>query len=208
MDPGLYAICDPAASKGPLEAVAEALLAAGPAALQLRWKDPPGTAALVEAARLLAGRCAAAKVPFLVNDRVDVAALAGAGVHLGQGDLPVAAARRQLSKGALVGVSTHTLEEVEAAVAAGADYLGFGPVFETTTKARPRAVVGLEGLAAAVAAAWPVPVVAIGGITQERAAAVAGAGARCAAVIGDVLGGDDVRGRAEALQAAFREGAR
>ncbi len=204
MDPGLYAIADLAAGAADPEALAGQLLACGPAALQLRWKDPPGAGAFLEVARRLAALSRAAGVPFIVNDRVDVAALAGAdGVHLGQDDLPLAAARRLLPPGTLVGVSTHTLAQVEAAVAEGADYLGFGPVFATSTKARPDPVVGPGGLAAAVRAAAPVPVVAIGGITLERVAEVAGTGAACAAVIGDVLGAADVAARAAAVHQAF-----
>ena len=204
MDPGLYAIADLGPQGADPEALAGALLACGPAALQLRWKDPPGAGAFLEVARRLADRCRARGIPFIVNDRVDVAALAGAdGVHLGQDDLPLAAARRLLPPGTLVGVSTHTLAQVEAAVADGADYLGFGPVFATATKARPDRVVGLEGLAAAVRAAAPVPVVAIGGLGLDTVADVAATGALCAAVIGDVLRAGDVGARAAAVHQAF-----
>jgi len=139
-----------------------------------------------------------------VNDDLEVALAAGAdAVHLGQDDMPLAEARRLAGPALRIGVSTHNLEQVAHAVAGGADYLGFGPVFPTGSKANPDPVVGLAGLAAAVAAAAPVPVVAIGGITPERAAAVAAAGARAACAISAVNRDADVRAAAAAVAAPF-----
>ncbi|RMG14029.1 MAG: thiamine phosphate synthase [Deltaproteobacteria bacterium] len=207
---GLYGILDMAtlARRGlRLRPVADALIDAGVRVLQLRWKDAPA-AALLEAARTLGSRIAARGGLFIVNDRADVAALAGAGgVHLGQTDLPVGAARRVLPASARVGVSTHNLEELRRALAAGADYVGFGPVFPTASKPNPDPVVGLEGLAEAVRLAAPVPVVAIGGITEETMPQVAGTGAAAAAVIGDLLAWGEPGARASALSAAFAAGA-
>jgi thiamine-phosphate pyrophosphorylase len=197
---GFYAILDLGllGARDPL-ALAEELLAAGPVALQLRAKEL-SPRALLPLARDLAARCRAAAIPFIVNDRADIAALSGAfGVHLGQEDLPLAAVRRAFPSLA-VGVSTHSLAQVEEALSGGADYLGFGPVFPTTTKERPDPVVGLEALSAAVrrAAQAGVPVVAIGGIRRENLHAVRGAGAEVATAISEVL-------LAPAPEAAARE---
>lgn len=153
--------------------------------LQVRLK-PRGkridTDELVRVGRMARDVCDAAGIPLVINDRVDVALIVGAdGVHLGQTDLPIAEARALAGARLLVGVSTHDLDQVRIACAAGADYLGFGPVFTTSTKANPDAVQGIEGLRAAVASST-VPIVAIGGITTAQAPAVfeAGAAAVCA----------------------------
>lgn len=116
----------------------------------------------------------------VVNDRVDLAIAAGAGgVHLGQTDLPIEDARAIAGR-LIVGVSTHDRAQVVKAVASGADYLGYGPVFATTTKANPSPVQGIAALAAACEAAGPVPVVAIGGIRSRDGIYEAGAAAICA----------------------------
>jgi thiamine-phosphate pyrophosphorylase len=199
---GFYAICDLPAAAGPEEAqgLAAKLLRGGAGALQLRHKHAPA-GVLLECARVVGPLCREAGVPFIVNDRLDVALLAGAdGVHLGQEDLPVATARR-LASGLRVGVSTHNLEQALAAAAAGADYLGFGPVFATRTKERPDPVVGLNGLRAACAAI-SVPVVAIGGLTAASAGAAIAAGAAAVAVIGAVVGAEDVEQAGREVAAA------
>ena len=159
------------------------------------------TRAFVELARALV---AAVAVPFIVNDRLDVALVAGAaGVHLGQDDLPLAAARRA-APGLLIGVSTHDPQQAAEAARAGADYLGFGPIFATATKENPDPVQGLEGLALAVQAAGNVPVVAIGGITPGHAAAIAATGAAAACAISAVNGAPDVASAARVIATAFR----
>jgi len=153
--------------------------------LQLRIKprgSPADAGELVRIARMARRICDNAGVALIVNDRIDVALAADAdGVHLGQTDLPLAAARR-ISGELWIGVSTHDLAQVRAACDAGADYVGFGPVFATTTKQHPDPVQGLSGLRAAVAEASGRPVVAIGGITAADVAEVyaAGANAICA----------------------------
>jgi thiamine-phosphate pyrophosphorylase len=171
--------------------------------LQLRIK--PGSAAdagaLVRIARMARRICDDAGAALIVNDRVDVALAADAdGVHLGQTDLPLAEARR-IAPELWIGVSTHDLAQVRAACEAGADYLGFGPVFATTTKSNPDPVQGLDALRAAVAAAGGRPVVAIGGITAAQAQAVevyrTGAHAICA--ISAVNGARDPREAARQL---------
>ena len=141
---------------------------------------------------------------LIVNDDLAAALASGAdGVHLGQDDLPLAEARQLAGDRLFIGVSTHSLAQVAAAVAGGADYLGFGPVYPTASKAQPDPVVGLDRLAAAVAVAAPVPVVAIGGITPARAVEVAAAGAHAACAISAVNRAADVRAAAAAMAAPF-----
>ncbi len=169
-------------------------------AVQLRLKDAP-TAVLVAQVKRL--RREVGDALLIVNDRVDVALAAGAdGVHLGQTDLPLADARR-IAGGLIIGISTHDLDQVAAAIAGGADYLGFGPVFATATKQNPDPVQGVAALAVAVRAAAPVPVVAIGGITPGRAAAVAATGCAAACVIASVNRAPDPASAARAIAAAF-----
>jgi thiamine-phosphate pyrophosphorylase len=204
---GLYAIADVDLLRRrglDLDATLEALAASGAPVVQLRFKEAPG-GALLEAARALVAACRRRGLVSVVNDRADVAAAAGAdGVHLGQDDLPVAAARALLPKGAVVGQSTHDLDQIEGALAMGADYVGFGPVFGTRTKSNPDPVVGTAGLAEAVRKVrGRVPVVAIGGIGLETIGAVAEAGADLAAVISDVLGHPDPGERARTVHQAF-----
>jgi thiamine-phosphate pyrophosphorylase len=206
---GYYAILDipdstlSAQSDGlALEERAGQLLAARPCCLQLRAKRL-GAAELREAALRVAPLCRAAGVPFCVNDRVDVALSVGADfVHVGQDDLPLPEVRRLCGDRLGVGLSTHNPEQARAAVAAGADYIGFGPVFGTTSKANPDPVVGLEALRA-VAAAAPVPVVAIGGIDLQTVKLVAAAGASAAAVISAVDRAPDRTAAGRAVAAAF-----
>ena len=153
------------AGRAPLD-VAAAFIAAGVRLLQVRGKALAGgeLLALVDA---VAERARPAGAAVVVNDRVDVAAAAAVGVHVGQSDLPAEVARRLLGPAALVGCSTHSLAELEPALAAPVSYVAYGPVFATATKANPDPVVGLDGLRAAArrAAAAGVPLVAIGGIT-------------------------------------------
>lgn len=141
----------------------------------------------------MAGRCREAGAIFLVNDRADVAVLSGAhGVHVGQDDLPIHAVRQLVGEG-VVGVSTHTREQVEAALQTTADYLAIGPVFATSSKGRDAGpVVGLGGVrdAAQTMESERRPLVAIGGITLDQAPAVIGAGASSVAVISDLLAPD------------------
>jgi thiamine-phosphate pyrophosphorylase len=135
---------------------------------------------------------------FILNDHADIAAAVGAdGVHLGQDDLPIAAARLILGPKALVGISTHSLEQARSAQAAGADYIGFGPIYPTRTK-DAGAVQGIESLAA-VTAAVSIPVIAIGGITRDTIGDVIRAGAGGAAVIGAVCAARDIPSAAAEL---------
>lgn len=203
MPSGLYAILDPGACgpRGPLE-TAEAILAGGCAMLQLRWKDGCDRERL-RLARALAALCARAATPFVVNDRPDLARLSGAdGLHLGQDDLDLADARAIV--GSLpIGRSCHSLAQLAAAESEGADLLALGPIFETTGKASPDPVVGLDALRAA-ARERSRPVIAIGGIDLGRAPAIAAAGAAYGAVLGGVCRAHDPQAAARALHAALR----
>lgn len=194
--PRLYAIIDPAQSSGrsPVE-VAAALLASGVQLIQLRDKQA-SSRDLYATAQQLGAYIREEGGTFIVNDRADVAVAAGAdGVHVGQDDLPVESARAILGPGKIIGYSTHVLEQVREADRSSANYIAFGPIFPTTSKANPDAVVGLEGLRAARKATRK-PLVAIGGITLENARAVIEAGADSVAVIRALVGTEDIRARA------------
>lgn len=216
---GLYAIADAttllARGIDPL-AFAAAVLETRPVALQLRAKDMTSgdTADLL---RRLLPLCRRAGVPLFANDLPEVARLAGCdGVHVGQKDATVEAARRA-APGLLVGVSTHTIAELDVALSARPTYVAFGPVFPTSSKAAPEPVVGLEGLRAARlrSLAAGIPLVAIGGITHTTAPGLVGL-ADAVAVIGALVPPptasnsaqaapvlDQVTARARALRAMF-----
>jgi thiamine-phosphate pyrophosphorylase len=197
---GLYAIV------GGAEPVAQAAAAVegGARVIQVRMKDAPSGAVLDAARRVVA--LAAGRALVLVNDRADLALLAGAdGVHLGDDDLPVTDARALLGEGLLVGRTTRTLEEARAALLAGADHVGFGPIFGTRSKALAVPPRGLDVLRE-VASGLGAPVVAIGGIDAATIAEVARAGAACAAVIDAIFGAGDPAANAARLAAAFEAG--
>jgi len=198
----LYAIVDAdvAARAGwRVPDLADAYLQAGVRILQLRAKDAPARDVLAWT-EALARRAGEAWV--IVNDRVDVALVAGTRhVHLGQDDLPVDAARALLGPAAVIGLSTHSEAQVEAACQLPIDYLAVGPVFGTQTKNTGYAPVGTALVAAArarVGTSDPMPLVAIGGITLAQAPAVVAAGADAVVVISDLLvdGAPEARARA------------
>jgi thiamine-phosphate pyrophosphorylase len=125
---------------------------------------------------------------LIINDRVDIAvALKADGVHLGQTDMPAAAARRLLGKEAIIGFSTHNIEQAKLATALPIDYLAFGPVFPTSTKENPDPIAGLEALREVCAIKGPLPLVGIGGITFLNALEVTKAGADAIALISDLI---------------------
>jgi thiamine-phosphate pyrophosphorylase len=167
--------------------IARAVLAAGVPLLQLRVKDQP-TGSFVELAREVKKLADASRASLIINDRADIAKLVGAaGVHLGQDDLAPAAARALLGAGAIIGFSTHSLAQAEAAAASGfVDYIGFGPIFATASKQNPDPVVGIGGLRE-VRSRVRLPLVAIGGITAEAIAPVLAAGADAVAMIGEIV---------------------
>ena len=188
----LYAIVD-AGDDGRRDLVrlTEDLLRGGARLLQLRCKRA-GAAAFLDAAIECQRLAARSGARLLINDRVDVALACGAdGVHLGQSDLPLAAARRLLGADRWIGISTHDVEQARAAAAGGADYIGFGPIFATPTKQTGYSPRGLGGLRS-VRAAVSLPIVAIGGIDLANAPEVVGAGADAAAMISALATARDV----------------
>jgi thiamine-phosphate pyrophosphorylase len=199
--PRLYAILDAdlASSRGLRPAdLLRIWLDAGIRLVQLRAKGLT-FGPFLEAAVSMAEACRGAGATFIVNDRADVARLAGAdGAHVGQDDLTPAEVKRIWPDIPVIGWSTHNDGQVRAGLAAPATYLAIGPVFGTTTKARPDADVGLDGVrrAAAMCRETVTPLVAIGGIGLESAAAVLEAGADAVAVISDLVSGPDAAVRA------------
>jgi thiamine-phosphate pyrophosphorylase len=188
--PRLYVILDAALITSAERYCALSLAQAGVRLLQYRNKSAPARQYL-EASRKLAEVLLPQGVSFFVNDRPDVAFLAGAtGLHVGQDDLDVEQARQVVGRDRLVGVSTHNLEQFERAAANSADYIALGPIFSTSSKANPDPVVALD-LLRKVRPLTDKPVVAIGGITLERAASVIEAGADSVAVISGILGATD-----------------
>jgi thiamine-phosphate diphosphorylase len=197
----LYLIVDPLdTGRDPVE-LARGMLAGGARLLQLRLKRIP-TGTLLETALRIRELTARAGATFIVNDRVDVARAAAAdGVHLGQEDLPVAAARRLLGPAPLIGFSTHSEAQLDAAHAGGADYLALGPIFATTSKSAADPVIGCARLRA-VRPRVAAPLVAIGGITATPACEVLAAGADAVALIAAVVRAPAVaRATAELLAA-------
>ncbi len=196
-----YAMIDAAGGHDPV-ALADTMLEAGARIMQLRLKDLPARDLLV-VARQIATRCRQHGAIFIVNDRVDIAMLAGAdGVHLGQNDLPLDAARRLAGKAMTIGVSTHTVDQARAAEAGGADYVGFGPMYAGGLKniAVGKGLNSLREMRAAV----KIPIVAIGGITEARVPEVLDAGADAAAIITDVVKAPDVGAKVRAILALAR----
>ena len=164
----------------------------------IQYRDKKGSPRqLFDASRQLAERARECHTIFIVNDRADVALLAGAdGAHLGQDDLPIELARRLLRPGMIVGSSTHSITQVEEADRSSADYVALGPIFPTQSKERPDPTVGLEGVRVARKVTGK-PLVAIGGITVENACSVIEAGADAVAVISDLLRHRDIASGAQ-----------
>lgn len=198
---GFYAVIDRAD-----EALARALVGPGRAkVLQVRVK--PATGADIWRVSTMARRvCTEFGAALIVNDRIDVAlATAADGVHLGQLDIPLEDAKRW-SERLIIGVSTHHVDQVARAVAAGADYLGFGPIYATTTKLNPDPSPGVAGLRAAVAVAGPTPIVAIGGVTPDTAPLLYQAGAAAVCAIAAVNSAADVVKAARSMGLQNRDG--
>ena len=204
VDYSLYLVADADyAPGGDLPGLVEAAVDGGVTLVQLRAKSlAPGL--FIELGRALAARLAARGVPFLVNDRVEAARACGAsGVHLGQEDMPVAEARRLLGPRATIGVSVNTAAEARRAEREGADYVGAGPAYATSTKQTDLVVLGPQGIGL-IARATTLPVVAIGGIDAGKAGELAAAGARGVAVVSAILGAPDARRAAQDLIQAFK----
>ena len=202
--PFLYPILDVAMLGGRTVGTAVAALAGGGARIvQLRAKGLPDRRLFTLAAEAVAA-AREADVLLVVNDRPDVARILGAaGVHLGQDDLPPREVRRLLPPGSIIGLSTHGLQQLDAAQDEPVDYVAIGPVFPTRTKANPDPVVGLETVGRARRRTRR-PLVAIGGITAENARSVVEAGADGVAVVSALLNADDLTEAARALLARLR----
>ncbi len=199
--PPLYAIIDAALLKTSELSFAEMMAESGVELLQYRNKRATSrelfAASQSISARLSAIARAGSYSPrFIINDRADIAVFVNAqGVHMGQEDLSVADARAVVGPDRWVGISTHTLQQLDAADKSSADYIAFGPIFATGSKENPDPVVGLEGLAEARQRTRK-PLVAIGGITLERAADTFRAGADSLAVIRDLIASENPAARA------------
>jgi len=198
----VYAIVDTGVrGRTSLLELTAALLEGGVRVLQLRAKDL-STRELCDLARTLRPLCTRREALFLVNDRPDVARLVGAdGVHLGQSDLPPRQARRIVGEDAIIGLSTHNLAQVrEADRLDSVDYIGFGPLFATTSKSDTEACQGIEGLRAA-RSSTSLPLTAIGGLSADSAAEALAAGADAVAMIGALARAEDPAALVRALEA-------
>jgi thiamine-phosphate pyrophosphorylase len=189
--PRVYAILDPEQIAGrDAGTVLHELLAGGVKWLQLRVKALAASD-FFELARQARSATRSHHCKLIVNDRVDIALACDAdGVHLGQDDLPLAVGRK-LMAGRIVGISTHNLDQAQEAERNGADYIGFGPMFGTSTKETGYTARGLEMLRQ-VRAGVTLPIVAIGGINEQNVRQVWQAGANSAAIISDILRADDI----------------
>jgi len=193
--PRLYVILDAGMLTEPARDTAKRLIAAGVQLLQYRDKKA-GVREQFSESRAIADVAREAGCSFFVNDRPEVAYLSGAsGVHVGQEDLSPEQARAIIGPDRWVGVSTHNLKQFEQATVTSADYIAVGPIFPTSSKANPDPVVGTE-LLRRVRALTRKPIVAIGGVTLDRAPEVLAAGADSVAVISDILQAKDPASRA------------
>ena len=200
-NPRLYVVLDPAVAGGrSVVEIARQAIAGGATMLQLRDKRSPDRN-ILDAATAIAQLCRTASIPFIVNDRVDIAWASGAdGVHLGHDDLPPAVARTLLGNDAIIGMSAGDLAELAAALPAQPDYLGVGPMYATHTKSDAGAPVGPAMIRTLREAAPTIPLVGIGGIEAENAAAVLAAGAAGIAVVSAVVAARDVEAATRALR--------
>lgn len=203
-DYSIYLVTDDGCLQGRalIECVREAL-EGGVTLVQYRAKTASSAEMYAEALQLKA-LCDSFNVPLIINDRLDIAmAVGAAGVHLGQDDLPCAAARRILGEDYLIGVSAHNPAEAKAALQSGADYLGCGAVFGTATKADVKKL-GTDGLAA-ICKAKGLPVVGIGGVTADNYREVRAAGADGAAIVSGILAQPDIRATVKAIAKVSQE---
>ena len=196
----LYVVTDRELSKGRSDAeVARMAYEGGADVVQLRMKNADGRE-MLEQANLIRGYADEMCKLFIVDDRVDIAMASGAdGVHLGQSDMPLEAARKLMGDDAIIGISVDNVEEAIAAQEGGADYVGVGAVFQTSTKPDAQQGVGL-GAVFEVRQAVDIPVVAIGGINRGNIQDVIRAGADAVAVVSAVVAQDDVSAAAHELR--------
>ncbi len=193
MDPALlrlYLVADPDHARGDIVDTVERAISGGVTCVQLRAKSLTDREHIA-LARRLKRTCAAAGVPFLVNDRLDIAMISGAdGVHLGVDDLPPGEVRKVTPAGFLIGFSPETVDQIRSLDTRAVDYLGVGPVFGTRTKGDAGPALGLDRFAERCAFS-AVPVVGIGGINVDNAACVRDAGASGIAVVSAILTAPD-----------------
>lgn len=201
----LYLVTDRGLARGrPLAAIVREALAGGVTCVQLREKNLE-TREFLEEARALRAATRELSVPLIINDRAEIALAVGAdGVHLGQRDLPLPAARKLGPPGWLIGVSAESVEDAIRAEREGADYVGVSPVFATPTKTDHAPPLGLEGLRA-IRAAVKIPLVAIGGIQTGNARDVIRAGADGLAVVSAILAAESPRAAAAELRKAIED---
>ena len=203
-DYSIYLVTDDGCLQGRalIDCVREAL-EGGVTLVQYRAKTASSAEMYAEALQLKA-LCDSFNVPLIINDRLDIAmAVGAAGVHLGQDDLPCAAARKILGEDYIIGVSAHNPAEAKAALQSGADYLGCGAVFGTATKADVKKL-GTDGLAA-ICKAKGLPVVGIGGVTADNYREVRAAGADGAAIVSGILAQPDIRATVRAIAKVSQE---
>lgn len=203
-DYSIYLVTDDGCLQGRalIDCVREAL-EGGVTLVQYRTKTAASAEMYAEALQLQA-LCDSFKVPLIINDRLDIAmAVGAAGVHLGQDDLPCAAARKILGEDYIIGVSAHNPAEAKAALQSGADYLGCGAVFGTATKADVKKL-GTEGLTA-ICREKGLPVVGIGGVTADNYREVRAAGADGAAIVSGILAQPDIRATVRAIARVSQE---
>ena len=203
-DYSIYLVTDDGCLQGRalIDCVREAL-EGGVTLVQYRAKTASSAEMYNEALQLKA-LCDSFNVPLIINDRLDIAmAVGAAGVHLGQDDLPCAAARKILGEDYIIGVSAHNPAEAKAALQSGADYLGCGAVFGTATKADVKKL-GTDGLAA-ICKAKGLPVVGIGGVTADNYREVRAAGADGAAIVSGILAQPDIRATVKAIAKVSQE---
>ena len=203
-DYSIYLVTDDGCLQGRplLDCVREAL-EGGVTLVQYRAKTASSAEMYAEALQLKA-LCDSFNVPLIINDRLDIAmAVGAAGVHLGQDDLPCAAARKILGEDYIIGVSAHNPAEAKTALQSGADYLGCGAVFGTATKADVKKL-GTDGLAA-ICKAKGLPVVGIGGVTADNYREVRAAGADGAAIVSGILAQPDIRATVEVIAKVSQE---
>lgn len=200
----LYAVTDRAFLNGQsLYEQISAALCGGATCVQLREKALSDEAFLAEA-RLIGSLCKSRGVPFIINDNIDVAQKCGAdGIHIGQEDMPLIKARRKCGSDMIIGVSVHSVEEAIRAEADGADYLGIGAVFPTSTKDDAQ-LLELDTLRA-ICAAIDIPTVAIGGICRSNIAKLAGTGVDGIALVSAIFSADDIEAECRLLRRLSEE---
>jgi thiamine-phosphate pyrophosphorylase len=205
VDYALYLVTDEELAKGrPIEEIVAEAIQGGVTVVQYREKTD-STREMVARALALRELCRSHKIPFIVNDRIDIALACGAdGVHVGQDDMPAAMARQLIGPGKILGVSVGNIAETTRAIRDGADYLGASPIFDTPTKPDAPRAMGIAGLQE-ISKVSSVPVVAIGGLNEKNAALMMRAGAAGVAVVSAIIGAEDPKMAAQRLKQVIDE---